>query len=286
MKLRSLLACFFIFSSTILFAQSTNTPDWTKFNFNGKVKSLHESFFNATTKKGKNIKKKKYGNKFEQESIINFNKEGNYTSIERFTPSGKPANTSTYVYSPQLRRIEHRSFDSNGGVSAENFSFMIYNEEGKVVEENTFSSDSVKLSRVAYEYDANGFIAEKNWYKKDSIFDMTMTWKYDAKGNIIEAVDYKKDGSVSNKFIYERDSMGNATVETWLIKGDKFVVKYLYTYDTHGNRSRIQWLKESGKISLDYSIEYVYDSTGNWTQATEVLHGKANSITERVFEYY
>lgn len=98
------------------------------------------------------------------------------------------------------------------GFSYDN-AYVLYNEQGNIVERNGYNADGSLEYKLTYQYDNKGNIVEENWYDPYVSLDSKWTYQYDNKGNKVEENGYNADGSLDFKstYQYEYDSKDNWT---------------------------------------------------------------------------
>jgi hypothetical protein len=268
------------------YPQSVLKNDLQELHLKGKVKSMHESFYDAVDKSGEIVKGKKTAKDDDVETRVTFNDKGYKTEDARFDHHGIPAMVLTYAYDDKSNRIEEARYNTVGTlVHKAKFAYK-YNDSGKVIEKDEVS-DTSRLSKQSetYVYDAKGNLVEENWYITVGIVISKTTSKFDDKGNIIETAHYN-DRTPEMRVTYKMGNDGKLAEETWYNKGTKFNIMYTYKYDDKGNKSEMNWCKENGKSFKKWTFKYVYDNNNNWTQEIQFKNDKPYKITERTLEYF
>ncbi len=136
-----------------------------------------------------------------------------------------------------------------------------FDSDNRMVEQfkHRVGHDTVDV-RTLYGYDAAGNITEEREFR-DSLLFLRKTWSFDEKGNKVESCVYA-DSTLKSR-------------ETW-------------GYDDYGNI--LEWAsfdKEGVRIAKS-SIEYRYDSKGNWTekQYSDCSETEGECLLLREIEYY
>jgi YD repeat-containing protein len=142
-------------------------------------------------------------------------------------------------------------------------SYIIFNNEGNISEENMYKSDGSLDMRVFYKYDTVGNKIEKNIYKPDGSLTWKWNYKYDAVGNKIEENSYKSGDTLKLKNIYKYDDYGNKIEGNSYMPNDSIVGKRTYLYDKNGNKiEENEYYKISNSIDGEnqYTFDYSYNN--------------------------
>lgn len=288
MKSKSqILLSFLLIISTVVSAQYKEKNDWQTAGLKGKVKTMHEIFYEPKSI-GDSIVKGEKKNKDEDavEAMVTYNEYGYKTSEIRYSTDGAVEFKLVYAYDDKFHRIKEDRFSSEGTLlHAGRFDYA-YDDAGKVLKERMLNSKGSGNERTEYMYDRKSNLIGKNRFNSHDSLESGSLYIYDSKNKLVEQREIESDSSVSWKITYSLDSTGRISDETWFKKGEKFYIRYAYEYDSHGNISSLNWLNENGKILTHWTSVYLYDINGNWIQKTQYKNSKAWSVAERIIEYF
>lgn len=266
-------------------AQSLKLSDKQNWGVTGNVTSVHETWYNVVKEGEQLIKGKKIFDKFEIESKVSFNKNGNKIEDVRFDMSGNPSFKLTYSYDDKMNCATEYRYNMDGSlVHQTNFGYK-YDNSGKITEVANLNEDGSIKGKTLYKYDSKGNLSEKKWSNQDGTSKIKMSFVCDYKGNIISETNYNSKGKIDWKTIYSFNEAGKVIEKSTFKNGTKFYGKYTYAYDDKGNKTEMHWFKKDGKPYMNWTYKYNYDTSGNWTKQVQYNGEKAISITERVIEY-
>ena len=86
--------------------------------------------------------------------------------------------------------------------------YVLYNDEGNIIEQNEYNSDGSLSFKHTYTYDNKGNMIEQNRYNSDGSLSKKYTSTYDNKGNVIEENEYDSDGHLASRWTYIYDNKG------------------------------------------------------------------------------
>src|SRR5689334_10648957 len=83
-------------------------------------------------------------------------------------------------------------------------SYIIFNDAGRQIEVNEFTSDGRIYKKWTYVYDDKGIESEVNSYNADGKIIQKGKYinTYDAKGNLVTRISLRADSSLDNKYTY------------------------------------------------------------------------------------
>jgi YD repeat-containing protein len=138
-----------------------------------------------------------------------------------------------------------------------------YDDKGNETEwVSNRDDDGSQLEKMEMTYDDKGNkITEKNYNNENKLSSST-AYKYDDKGNMTEEDRINDENKVFRKMLYKYDPQGNPT-EKLDLEGDKLKSKITYSYNDKGQKTKED--KYDGDGSLNYSMVYTYDKSGNMT---------------------
>ena len=135
---------------------------------------------------------------------------------------------------------------------------------------------------IGQEYDRNGNMTAIEAYKNDSVTER-VEYTFDLNNNMLSDIDNSADGKMIEKNSYSYDNEGR------VISGncfdDKEQLTAFFVYDKSTDKKSITFLKYKEKDSLDYKIEYLYNSDFDKTDFTEAnKYDSKNNLTMRVIK--
>ena len=244
------------------------------------------NFFNSSTEKTFYKKEKEVKNEIIDSNIKN--------DLIKLKLKGKVKSitlTKTYV-NPKYKHLNSKEtilFNKKGvKIEKKSLEYEVkkeYDEQGNMIEENTYSKDGLLISKNKYDYDEKRNIIEFN-----CIIDVNMdyknkvTYKYDDRGNMIEEI---SDFDNFTKSTYQYDERGNKVEEKKQHSPtNSWDEKIIYKYDERGNVIEESWYKSDESLDHKITYKYIYDIKGNWINQKEIKNGIVDIIIKRVILYY
>ena len=172
---------------------------------------------------------------------------------------------------------------SKGKIIEDTYSYMVFNEQGNILEENNYKRDSILTSKKLYKYNEFGNLIEGKIYKPASILTEQQVFVYNSdrklisktvttydekgklkgtsidffndQGNRIASSDYNADSILTRKFSAEYDHRGNLIHRSSQNKEGKVVFENSFVYDNNGKVAKeiISW---EDQVSTKYTYEY------------------------------
>lgn len=212
---------------------------------------------------------------------------------------------TNYVYDAKNQLVEESVFDKGIEIKKTEFS---YDNKGNKVSE-TFYSEGKFWNKKTYSYNDKGQEIETILYNDKNIIDLHFKFRYDSKGNKIEELTLEPNGAISTRtaFEYNSDKLlilkeiynnQNALVKkyTYAYNSDKkeiencvywnngaFMRKFSYAYTEQGD---ICSEEETGYATNKRTLDYQYDTQGNWVKIIYTKGDKPLYVIERTLEYY
>jgi YD repeat-containing protein len=259
--------------------------DGEKYDLKGAVKSVRISSFKAVG----NLDDIKQGiqlNSFPHSNNLTlFNESGKITEEIYFNLDDSLRFKYVLTYDENERLIRNESFhDDYSERTRTNYK---YDEQGKLIEEVHYARILKKTTglilnhKKTFSYDENGNLIEENFSNGNPYFDQKKTYKFDDNANLTNQLDLDADGQLKDKSMYKYDEHGNKTEFTYRDVGGA-ITTFLYKYDANGNL-----IEEGTKgSSIKTSYEYDYDNQGNWIKKIQFSSKNAECIVIRVIEYW
>lgn len=186
--------------------------------------------------------------------------------------------------------------------------------DGKQLEMNEYNPDGTLNLNVTFKYDDKGFRSEAfyNWAENRKIGEITehtdyyyeiiqndiftkVLYKNEYRGHCTEEHYLKADSSLSFKFVAKYDFRGNKLESGYFHGNGRLSWMTKYKYDRYDNLIESHVYK-SNRIAVISKYNYRFDAAGNWVVRNEnrkvyvnILTAgleRANTVTERIIEYY
>ena len=148
-------------------------------------------------------------------------------------------------YGDLMERVVHDSDENDGINYVDNTVILIYNDNRKIKEVNTYSSDGNLIDKIIYKYGETGKIKQENDYYSDVSIQTKKTYKYDALGKLLGwGTEYFTPKGNSPETTYNNETIVNSINETdvkYSMKGNVEEIKYnknqkiICKYDANGN---------------------------------------------------
>jgi len=250
MKTKSILISLLFIICFLSYGQK---HDLKKMGLHGDVKSLHEYSYQPVDENGK-IQK----GKLEFSYYNTFNSMGNKLIDIKYGPDGNVDKKYVYTYDNDgYRRTEQQQLSSDGKLIRK-ITYK-YDEQGNLIEDNSFSPEGKPEKKITYKYDNNGNVIEDNSFDAEGKLMKRFTYTYDGSSNKIENSRFSSQGALDSKVTYKYDDKNNIIEET-VTNANGTVVITTYTYE--------------------------YDRQNSWIRMVRFTDKKAVSIIEREIEYY
>ena len=256
-----------------------------RYEVDGNIKTIRSTGYEAIEKFGEVTEGDVlYGDILYEEDIhnlIEFNKEGNITSISYFNNKGDLSKKRLYNY----------------------------DEDGKVNTINNYDGTGDEIGRTVYTYNDNKKVVKVVDYDKSGkeIYTRTSDWNGDKvirrqyiKGNTEGGYTLNEyNGNTLVKSV-EYDNSSNPTGEYTEYENEK--VKKIVTNDfainlTYNDKGLCSSIENGQRFSINsfwrakgesYTYDYIYDAKGNWVRKIERIKEsqKATRILVREIQYY
>ena len=255
--------------STVNYDRKT---DLSNYDFNGKIKSVKSELFNLIIEKDTfRIGEKINSLAFDRNSLLEFNKHGNLTSIKEFLYNGKVINEEIYTYDKNDLLIKRKEIDNYGKGSYLDFEYKYDSEDS--ITHVIISNDGDRFKRVhKIERDENNRPIKREIIQNDTV-QLTYIVEYDKNNNVISESEFKY-GNVPAKLI-ER-SFNNLN-----LKEKEKVLEYR-TWDTMQIENRYLYDKNKKLVLEKFNIEN--DSTYDEIKNKYHENGKLKEVTTTIGE--
>ncbi len=164
------------------------------------------------------------------------------------------------VFDEKGNKIEENSYDSDGKLFSKKL--YKYDKKGNEIEQSMYTSKGVLSSRFVTKYNEDGnkieekYSTDLNKYKKIKL-KWRNTFKYNEEGKIIEENRYEKGEELTNKIIYKYNDSGNLTEKNRYDADGNPISKRIYSYDDQGNVVEYKVFEEG---ILDRRVIYKYEN--------------------------
>ncbi len=135
------------------------------------------------------------------------------------------------TYNNQGKIIEQNSYNTDGSLS---FKYIVkYDDKGKKIGINQYNADGGLLSQKIYDSKEN-LLESKEYFSSDGSVTGNMTLHYDEKGHLIELKEHNVNGTFT--YTYRYDDSGNRIEEKAYVNGHLEKTKTVtYRYNKKGN---------------------------------------------------
>lgn len=178
----------------------------------------------------------------------------------------------------KVHTVSYRTYAlKDGGKKLLDSGFNVYDEAGRLKEQNAWKSNGERKWRCVYSYNAKGQLAQWNLDMQARGEKDTTTFTYDATGNKIKAVTRANDPMQSGRKEYVYDRAGNEIEAIKYSMTGSMQEHILYEYDENDNQVTMAELFPDGTA---YKIrKATYDGYGSITGLTLYLGDSVNSRT-------
>ena len=259
---------------------STKSDDPKKwYEVSGNVKSIRTTGYEAIEKFGE-ISEGDVLYDYDN-SMINFNQDGNITDISFYNHSGNLEKKIVYVYDGDNKIIKINQYNGDGDNIGR--TVRTYNEDGNPIKVVEYDKSGKITFTQKNEYDGDKCI-KSQFYNEYSKGDYTI---YEYKWNsLVKSTDYDVNGKKTGEYTeYENGKMTKNVTHrftTNITYNEKGLCSSIINGQLYNTNSYLFSKGES------YVYEYEYDDKGNWVRKVEkrMNSKKAERIFVREIEYY
>ena len=282
-KNKIVLLLFSLASSGLFVSVFIPVPKFTdldKYRLNGKVKSVREIKYALANEENTAMRDKVL---FQKNTFFDIN---GYETQSTLFKNGNEYLLSKYLMGPNSKQAEMNEYNPDGTLNMhvsykyddkEFRSEAIYNwsdnrQIGEKAENTDYFYEIINndlFVKVVYKNEYRGYCLEEKYLKADSTLSFMFSYKYDFNGNRLESAYFHGNERLS-----------------WLTK---------YKYDRYNNLIESRVFK-SNRIAVISNYKHEFDAAGNWIIRKEDRHvnvniltaglDRANTVTERIIEYY
>lgn len=197
----------------------------------------------------------------------------------------------------KVKQVTHTLYVHNNGEQVfASRSVTIFNEGGKITEEDVYNSENqdVAYYKSVYKYDSQGKKVEEYHYEKGDLvkksvfsYDLnqsreiirdasdniigTNLYSYDLRGNEIELRVSDANGRLEERIASTFNASNQEIKREYFTAEDKVKKTYDYEYDSLGNVSnKIVFIKDDG--ASKYRYDYEFDVQQNWVSMKEYVN--------------
>ncbi|MEH1009402.1 hypothetical protein VDP25_16815 [Winogradskyella sp. ECml5-4] len=248
--------CLLLFSCSKSKVNSDRKSDLSNYDFNGKIKSVKSELFNLIVEKDTfRIGEKINSLAFDRNSLLEFNKLGNLTSIKEFLYNGKVINEEIYTYDKNDLLVKRKEIDNYGKGSFYDNDFF-YDTKDSLTQWIISNKDFKRIHKI--QRDENNRPIKREVIQNDTIFN-TYIVKYDQNNNVISENEFKLN-DIPLKLLERKFNDQN-------LKEIEQVIEYK-TWDT-----------------LSYENRYFYDDNNNLLLEKIIIENDS-TYEERRYRYH
>lgn len=176
----------------------------------------------------------------ERRYAYKFDKYGNQIEECGYDMKGIPDNRIRARYDRAGSLVEEAYYGPEGNLERK-YTYE-YDEKGKKREVREYDEVNATLGSIkTYAYGTNDRLIEERTYSPESVLIMRVAFLYDERGNILERAEYQGEKRLAVRFVYSYDERGNRT-------GGK---RYVMESRSGTNATNLQW--RSG-YDIDYEF--------------------------------
>ncbi len=191
-----------------------------------------------------------------------------------------------FTYSPRGSRTEEVVTDKDPKFSMK--ATFKYDSAGDEIQEKDFTEDGKLKEIVSCKYDARGNQTDvAHHIAPDLIIHSKFTCIYDANGNEISGAKYSSDTAVISKWTCKNNDSGKCVEKSYFTNDGCLAMKNTFKYDHRGNLLEYNYYRPNGALNEEdsYSMEYIYDKTGNITKLTKFVTRSGKKIAVEYTDY-
>ncbi|NLM93520.1 MAG: hypothetical protein GX168_11305 [Bacteroidales bacterium] len=150
----------------------------------------------------------------------------------------------------------------------------------------TLTDGQGKMVRwIEYYYNGHGQLIEDQSYSPDSIPEKRFIYIYDDLGRVIEDYTFLGDGTLNMRFTYTYDEAGNPATNRRYSREGQLLKTVEYTFNAQGYMATQTERDADGKALKSLRFTYDWDATGNWTRKVTFEEGNPAELVEREIQY-
>ncbi len=257
---------------------SDRKSDLSNYDFNGKIKSVKSELFNLIIEKDTfRIGEKINSLAFDRNSLLQFNKLGNLTSIKEFLYNGKVIKEDIYNYDKNDLLIKRKEIDNYGKGSFLNFEFK-YDSKDSITKVIISNDEFKRIHKI--ERDENNRPIKREIIQNDTV-NLTYSVEYDKNNNVISESEFKF-GDLPVKLIERSFNKQNLKVtekvmeyRTW----DTIRIENKYFYDKN-NKLIVEKFNIENDSTFD-ETKNKYHKNGELKESITVIRDNEFALTER-----
>lgn len=175
------------------------------------------------------------------------------------------------------KKIEENEYIPDGTLA--NRTVYLYQKD-RLIEYNNYDSQGILFGTGKYSYKEDGELARLNYKSSDGTFNWSEAYKHDAQGNVIEVTRFKLEEVIDSKEVYSFDEYDNLSSSTYYKKGE-LIAKNNYNYNAEGDFTELNYSDDSV-----FSYKYNYDEKGNWIKQIVFENENPSGVLTREIEYF
>lgn len=178
--------------------------------------------------------------------------EGMESDWGRLALQGKVKSVQQYSYIAVPMGVETILRGKKQGL----FFFYKFDEQGRIISNESFTEEGVPVKAVKYGYDDNGRLQKEEHRTPTGILTKYIEYQYGEDGYCKSGMIYNGTSEQTGKVIYRHDWEGNRMQETVYEKDGTKSEDYRYYYDSYG--------QQIGRKVITSSSENVYPYRRTW----------------------
>lgn len=231
------------------FDENNNIIREVEYHSNGEIENASGYKYDADNRL---IEEIHYFDEEEVGEIIRFklDEKGRPLEIETtFADGGKSVKKITRTE----RRLNINTFDEENEFEGEEC--IMFNSDGKPVEEIHYDEDREIFQRTVFEYNEEGKLSKRTNYGNKNEFLVETLIDYDEHGHMAKQVQLNQKGKVVNTTFLEYDANGNELLQ----QNNVYLMRS--AYDDQGRLISEETVRR-GNNMVESFTEYIYDENG------------------------
>lgn len=187
-----------------------------------------------------------------------------------------------YLFDEEGRIISETSYSETG--VAQHTVKKEYNEEGRLAKETCFSPDGRQKWYAVYKYGKDKTLKAKTVYNADNTPKNKTVYRYDAEGNLTQELTYDRDGKLYLQYDNLYNAYGQLVQRSSPVhpSEDALYNKVVRLYNFQGRVELESVYSPSDSLLLNRS--YKYASSGRIVSGTECVPG--TPVVEYTYKFY
>ena len=220
--------------------------------------------------------------------------------VYKYDSAGRVAEWDRYKGLDSLFEKDTYKYDADGHQNEEDVEehypvkqylkrFFDFDNAGNKTKEREFCLGRSEIDKNTWKYDEEGRVIEEDEYSSFDAVKTKVVYAYKGE-HLVEKRIQLEDGTVTSREVYTYNAKGEKAAVDMYNNLGKLYHYYTYSYDLKGSIKEEKEFKVFAdnvpQLENDDTYELSYDKTGNWVKKSDLKLDGTVTITERGIAYY